>query len=139
MNEPINIEEWTVHRFYDDLRRVTIVQSPSQSLAPWLAKLRQLLPEMLSGKAPSEMLEEVRKSGRIELGTLDGRIAWSINQKLSQHGYEVALEDVSRVGYLPVQLIGGQQMALIIEDEGESEAFSLDLIARGASVVPMEG
>jgi len=139
MKEPINIADWTVHRSYHDLRRVAVLLDRSTSPAAWLAKLRRLLPEFLSAQTPADLLDQVRKSGRIELGTLDGRIAWGIQEKLRQHGYEVPEEDASMVSYLAVHLVGDQRMALIIEDDKKAEAFCLDLIAKGAVVVPSEG
>jgi hypothetical protein len=43
------------------------------------------------------------------------------------------VEDASTVGLLGVQVVGGQRMAFLDDDE-RAEAFCLDLIARGARV-----
>jgi hypothetical protein len=56
MNEVTNIEDWVVQRFRRDLRRVAVVLGESDAAAPWLAKLRRLLPE-LEVRAPAVLLE----------------------------------------------------------------------------------
>jgi len=132
MNEVTNIEDWVVQRFRRDLRRVAVVLGESDAAAPWLAKLRRLMPE-LEVRTPAVLLEEVRRSGRIELGIVEGRVAWKIGERLRGDGYEVMVEDASTVGLLAVQVVGGQRMALLDDDE-RAEAFCLDLIARGARV-----
>ena len=53
MDEVTNIEDWVVHRFRYDRRRVAVLLGASDAAAPWLAKLRRLLPE-LEGRAPAE-------------------------------------------------------------------------------------
>lgn len=137
MREPINIEEWTVQRSRRDLARVWVLLGEA-SAAPWLAKLRRLLPE-LEGRSPVELLDEVRGSGRLDFGVVEGREAHAMGEKLRPAGYELVVEDVSRVDHLATQMVGGQLMAWIIEDNERSERFCLDLIARGARVEEVEG
>ncbi|MEK7951704.1 hypothetical protein [Luteolibacter soli] len=138
MDEPIKIEEWSVRRFYHDRRRVAVL-SGGEAPGPWLAKLRRVLP-VLEGRSPAELLAEVRRSGRIELGMVDGREAWKMGEVLREAGYEVEVVDASRVGHLAIHHVGPHApMALVMEDDEEAEAFCLDLIARGARVEEVEG
>lgn len=133
MDEVTNIEDWVVQQFRYDRRRVAVLLGASDAAAPWLAKLRRLLPE-LEGRAPAELLEEVRRSGRIELGIVEGRVAHAIREKLRGHGYEVTVEDASTVGHLAGRWVAGEFWALMDDDDEGAEAFCLDLIARGARV-----
>ena len=80
------------------------------------------------------MLDEVRRTGAIDLGIMPGREAHPLTQTLRKEGFDVQGENASYISHFPRCAAGG----LIIEDAAESEAFCLKLIKEGARVEEIE-
>ena len=138
MEEPIDIEEWRVERTRRELARVWVVLGEGVAASSWLAKLRRLLPE-LEGRRPVELLDEVRGSGRLDFGVVEGREAHAMGAKLRRAGYELVVENASRVDYFAIRSVDGELSGRMDDDEERNERFCLDLIARGARVEEVEG
>jgi hypothetical protein len=136
MKEAENIEDWMVHRFHRDLRRVIIRLATGKDTTPQLVKLRALVPG-LAKLTPSELLERSKRPDGIDLGIVEGREAWKLQERLRPVGFALDITDASYVSHFPVKQ-GRPPMARIIEDEEEAEAFCLDLIARGCEVSDVE-
>ena len=125
--------QWTVSKSYHHFCKVIIRPDGTTGTARWIANLKQLLPSLAS-HSPVELLESIRTTGGIDLGTLGGREAHQISTRLRQSGTIVDLTDASFIAYLPT--VDGN--ALFIEDDMEAETFSLRLIELGAKVVHTE-
>jgi hypothetical protein len=121
--------QWTVSRFHHDRRSVFIRPDGSTSVPRWVADIRQILP-LLQGRSPTELLESVRQSGGVDLGTISGRDAHQVSELLRQSASIIDVLDASSVSHFPKVDGGG----LIIEDDAEGEAFCLRLIELGARV-----
>ena len=121
--------QWTVIRFHHDRRRIFIRPDGSGGTPRWVADIRQRLPS-LQGLSPAELLESVRQSGGIDLGTISGRDAHHISKLLQRSASIIDVSDASSVSHFPKVDGGG----LIIENEAEGESFCLRLIELGASV-----
>jgi hypothetical protein len=126
-------KEWVIVRKYEDYAHLVIRHEAGTPAAAWVAKLR-VLHKPLESRRPAELLEEVRKTGSIDLGIMAGRHAIALAGLLEQQGYDVLNEDASYTSYFPTVAGNG----LIIEDEAENDAFCLDLIQRGATVQQVE-
>ncbi|MES2573238.1 MAG: hypothetical protein V4710_24665 [Verrucomicrobiota bacterium] len=89
----------------------------------------------LQKRSPSDLLDEVRQTGGIDLGIMPGCEAYPLTLDLRQQGFDVDVEDASCISYFPQCASGG----LIIEDEAEAKVFCLKLIQEGARVKEIEG
>ena len=125
--------DWTVVRTFHHLAHVSVRVADTDSIAPWISRLRRTCP-ILQQRSPAGLLEEVRRSGKIDLGTLDGREAYRLTILLQREGFDIQGENVSFVSYFP--RVAG--MGVIIKDEAESQAFCLQLISEGATVEYIE-
>lgn len=65
-----------------------------------------------------------------------GREAYRIHESLRSNGFEASVEEASEVVLLPVHRVKG--LAMINEDEAESDAFCRKLIANGAPIQEVE-
>jgi hypothetical protein len=121
--------EWVVSRWHHDRRRLVIRHSDGSAPPVWIAKLRKLR-KTLQKRSPSDLLDEVRRTGAIDLGILPGREAYPLTLRLREEGFDVQVEDASFISHFPMCAGSG----LIISDHAESEAFCLKLIKEGARV-----
>ena len=135
MKEAIDSADWLVQRIRHDRRRLTVILAASIAPTPWIARLRRLVPELVS-QTPTDLLDQVRQNGQIELGVMAGRDAYRINESLLSNGFEVTVEDASDVVLFPINRAKG--FATIIEGEAESDAFCRELIANRAPIQEVE-
>lgn len=135
MEETVDSAEWVVQRVRRDRRRLTVTRTASIAAGLWVARLRRLVPD-LGSQTPGELLDQVRRTGRIELGVMAGREAYRIHESLRSNGFEVSVEDASDVVLLPIHRVRG--FAMIHEGDAESDAFCRKLIANGAPIQEVE-
>lgn len=127
-----NIEDWVVHRFHNDHRRVVVRLASGKETTAQLVKLRTLVPD-LAKLTPRDLLEKSKSPDGIDLGIVEGREAWKLQELLRPLGFAFDITDASYISHFPIKQ-GTPPMARIIEDEEKAEAFCLDLIARGCVI-----
>ena len=127
--------DWVLHRFWNDLTRVTIRFGNGKPSLAELAGVRRSLPQFRD-MAPSVVREAVGDTGTLPLGVMPTPEARKLIDAARSEGLEVVAESASFVSYLPQDRTTG--CALIIEDDAESEAVAQSMLAAGIPVQDVE-
>jgi hypothetical protein len=123
--------DWVLHRFFNDLARITIHFSAGRPSLAEIAALRRCLPQFRD-IAPAAVKEKIAGSRTLSLEVMPTPGARKLVEALQNEGLQALADDVSYVSYLPHDRT--IDCALIIEDDAESAAVAQSMIAAGVPV-----
>ena len=127
--------EYVLHRFWNDLMRITIRFQASPPSVQELAAIRRCLPEFRY-MAPAAVRGRIGGSPELSLGVLPTPEARRVIESAQAEGLEVIGESVSFVSYLPFDRTTG--CAWLIEDDTEAAAVAKAMLEAGVPVQDVE-
>ena len=127
--------DYVLHRFWNDLTRVTIRFRNSPASVPELAALRRCVPQFRD-MAPMSVRKTIGDSQELQLGELPTREARRLIEAAQAEGLEVIAESASFVSYLPFDRTTG--CAWLIEDDADAAGVVQEMLAAGVLVEDVE-
>jgi hypothetical protein len=127
--------DWVLHRFWNDLTRITIHFRQAPPTAAELAALRRCLPRFRD-TAPSAVRAALTPAGVLPLGEMPTREARRLIEVAQAQGLDVVAEGASFASYLPYDRTSG--CVWLIEDNSEAAAVAEAMLAAGVPVQEVE-
>jgi hypothetical protein len=127
--------DYVLHRFWNDLTRVTIRFQDAPPSVHELAALRRCLPQFRE-VAPAALRGQIGESRDLSLGVMPTPEARSVIEAAQAQGLEVVAESASFVSYLPYDRTTG--CVWLIEDGGEAAAVAQAMLQEGVPVQDIE-
>ena len=127
--------DYVLHRFWNDLTRVTIRFRNAPPSVQELVALRRCLPQFRD-VAPATLRSQIGDSRQHSLGEMPTPEARSVIEAAQAQGLEVVAESASFVSYLPYDRTTG--CAWLIEDAAEAAAVAQAMLQEGVPVQDIE-
>jgi hypothetical protein len=127
--------DYVLHRFWNDLTRITIRFRNAPPSVGELAALRRCLPQFRDVR-PAMLRSRVGDCRQLSLGEMPTRAARSVIETAQAQGLEVVAESASFVSYLPFDRTTG--CAWLIEDDAEAAAVVQGMLEEGVPVQDIE-
>jgi hypothetical protein len=127
--------DYVLHRFWNDLTRVTIRFQASPPSVQELAAIRRCLPEFRN-MAPAVVRGRMGDSPELSLGVLPTPEARRLIEWAQAEGLEVIGESASFASFLPFDRTTG--CAWLIEDDSEAAAVAKAMLEAGVPVQDVE-
>jgi hypothetical protein len=127
--------DYVLHRFRNDLTRVTIRFRDALPSVQELVALRRCLPQFRD-VAPATLRSQIGDSRQLSLGGMPTQEARSVIESAQAQGLEVVAESASFVSYLPYDRTTG--CAWLIEDDAEAAAVAQAMLLEGVPVQDIE-
>src|SRR5262245_11770109 len=127
--------DYVLHRFWNDLTRVTIRFREAPPSVQELVALRRCLPQFRD-VAPATLRGQIGDSRQLSLGEMPTPEARSVIEAAQAQGLEVVAESAAFVSYLPFDRTTG--CAWLIEDDAEAAAVARAMLKEGVPVQDVE-
>src|SRR5438067_8528983 len=127
--------DYVLHRFWNDLTRVTIRFHNAPPSVHELVALRRCLSQFRD-VAPATLRDQIGDSRDLSLGEMPTPEARRVIEAAQAQGLEVGAESASFVSYLPYDRTTG--CAWLIEDDAEASAIAQAMLATGVPVQDVE-
>jgi hypothetical protein len=127
--------DYVLHRFWNDLTRVTIRFHKGPPSVHELVALRRCLPQFRD-LAPAALRSQIGGSRELSLGEMPTPEARRVMEAALAEGLEVVAESAAFVSYLPYDRTTG--CAWLIEDDAEAAAVAQAMLQEGVPVQDIE-
>src|SRR4051812_39916329 len=127
--------DYVLHRFWNDLTRVTIKFRNAPPSVQEMVAVRRCLPQ-LRDVVPATLRSQIGDSQQLSLGEMPTPEARGVIEAAQAQGLDVVAESASFVSYLPYDRTTG--CAWLIEDDAEAAAVARAILQDGMPVQDTE-